>query len=168
MNRITIKISYIIFFFVMIVFSTCKDTPLESSPDDGTVYFKVAETNPTPAHNDSFIIALTDSAHIAHARLLIDDQNASPDKIIFAKIVPQKGTEEYQNINLINNTTWSWRVETFDSFTFNTIEIFDGWPGYIEEDLERWFLNTSGESTYGYIGFWGYTVVEEVNAAQLQ
>jgi len=40
----------------------------------------------------------------------------------------------------------------------------DGWPGYIEEDLDRWFQNTYGDENHGHIGLWGYSVVAEVEA----
>ena len=34
-----------------------------------------------------------------------------------------------------------------------SIEIYDGWPGYVESDVAGWIANTGG-----VIGFWNYTV----------
>ena len=45
----------------------------------------------------------------------------------------------------------------FQGFADSTIEILDGWPGYVEQDVDSWIANTGGA-----IGFWTYTVVEEL------
>ena len=40
-----------------------------------------------------------------------------------------------------------------------TIEILDGWPGFVEQDVNGWIANTNGR-----VGFWTYTVVAELPA----
>ena len=52
---------------------------------------------------------------------------------------------------------WSWHVSEFEGFVDSTIEILDGWPTYVEGDIDGWIANTNG-----YIGFWSYTVTAEV------
>lgn len=143
---------------VLLLSATC-DKHL-TDPDTETVYFKVGEI--TPGNGESFIIGLTDPADITYARKLIEDPDSTPDKILSARIVPQTGDEEVLNRDVNNNKIWSWRIDEFDGFVFNTIEILDGWPGYVEEDLKRWFQNTTGSDEFGYIGFWNYTIVEEI------
>ena len=54
---------------------------------------------------------------------------------------------------------WSWNVARFDSFADISIELIDGWPTFVEQDVDGWIANTNG-----YIGFWSYTVVAEVTA----
>lgn len=145
---------------------SCKTNSFEDITEAEPVYFKVGETE--HVRGDSFIISLTDPDHIAHARALIEDPSTITDRIVVARIVRQTGNEEYLNKDLDKNLVWSWRVESFESFGFNTIEILDGWPGYIEEDIERWFQNTSGENDHGFIGFWNYTVLSEVSKSELE
>ena len=40
------------------------------------------------------------------------------------------------------------------------LSIYDGWPGFVEQDLPGWLANTEG-----IIGFWNYTVVAELQVA---
>lgn len=149
------SISLVVVFLLSV---TCDNHTTD--PEIETVYFKVGEI--TPGNGESFIIGLTDPADIIYARKLIENPDSAPDKILNARIVPQTGDEEVLNRDIDNNKIWSWKIEEFDGFAFNTIEILDGWPGYVEEDLERWFKNTSGSDKFGYIGFWNYTIVEEI------
>ncbi len=153
---------------LLLVFSatlfSCDTT--ESKPDlSEYTFFKVGES--VPDKGESFIIALKDSVDISLARKIISDPDNSPDKIVLAKIVRQDGNEDFLNIDLNSNTTWSWKIEVFMGFVSSSIEIYDGWPGYIEEDIDRWFNNTSDDPDSGIIGFWGYTVVEEIEPDQL-
>ncbi|MFV1885137.1 MAG: hypothetical protein ACMZ7B_11665 [Balneola sp.] len=154
----------LLLFFVSVSCSTNNDTDTEDLSE--YTFFKIAENNsPT---SESFILALTDSSQIEHARKIISDPDNTTDRIILAKIVAQNGLEDYQNIDVNNKIAWSWRIDEFIGFVFTTIEIYDGWPGYIEEDLQRWFQNTSDEPNSGIIGFWGFSVVEEIEANQLK
>ena len=150
----------------LIALIACKDNSTNQELVTEVTFFKVGETDST--HGESFILALEKTEDIEKARSIINDPENAAEKIISAKIVPQKGDEEYKNQDLNDGTIWSWRIEEFQGFSFNTIEILDGWPGYIEEDLNRWFLNTSGDTTHGFIGFWGYTIIEEINPEELK
>lgn len=150
---------------VTISLSACKDNPADQEPVAGTIFFKVGETNPT--HGESFILVLEEVEDIEKARSIINDPENAAEKIIYAKIVRQEDDEKYRNQDLNSSTIWSWRIEEFQEFTSTTAEILDAWPGYVEEDLNRWFLGTSGDPTYGFIGFWAYTVVEEIKPEEL-
>lgn len=154
------------FLIFVLVAVNCQSNSFDDIVESKPVYFKVGEKE--QVRGDSFILSLVDPDHIAHARALIKDSNTVTDRIVVARIVKQTGSEDYLNKDLNKNVVWSWRVDTFESFSFNTIEILDGWPGYIEEDMERWFLNTSGESDHGFIGFWNYTVLSEVSESELK
>jgi len=144
----------------------------EVTPDE-TVFFKIS--NSSEPDSESFILSLTDLDEIVQARQIIANPHElciipgfhlcqDLDKIILAKIVRQDGSESYLNKDLNNDMIWSWRIDSFDGFVGSTIEILDGWPGYIEEDLDRWFQNTDGDENHGHIGLWSYTVVAEVEA----
>ena len=123
--------------------------------DRGTVYFLVSEI--TQAHNDSYILPLTEADDIAQARALIADPDNTPAKIVVASIAPCEGCN-YPNRDLLNDgKSWSWCITGFESFAENTIEIYDGWPTFVEDDLDGWIENTNG-----IIGFWAYTVTREL------
>jgi len=127
-----------------------------------TVFFKISDS--TEPDSESFILELTHLDEIVQARQIIANPHDVPDKIILAKIVRQDGSEPYLNKDLNNDMIWSWRIDSFEGFVGSSIEILDGRPGYIEEDLDRWFQNTGGDENHGHIGLWGYTVVAEVEA----
>lgn len=151
---------------IVFIQAGCNSNPATQDPDTESVFFKIGEIE--EVRGESFIIELTDPVHIAHARALINDPVNTIDKIVVARIVKQDGSEEYLNKDLDTDLAWSWRVDSFEGFGFNTIEILDGWPGYIEEDIDRWFQNTSGEDDHGVIGFWNYTIVSEVPESELK
>jgi hypothetical protein len=123
----------------------------------GPVYFLVAERAEVRERYDSFVLPLMDEAHIAHARDLIargPDEAGEP--IIFAKIAP--GADGInRNLWHPSQPQWSWHVTDVHGFGDMGIELIDGWPTFIEDDVQGWMDNTGGE-----IGFWSYTVVAEL------
>jgi hypothetical protein len=125
-----------------------------------TVYFLVSEISPT--HNDSYILPLTDADDIAQARALIGDPDSNPAKIVVATIAPCENCD-YPNRDLLNDgKRWSWCITGFEGFAENTIEIYDGWPTFVEDDLDGWIENTNG-----VIGFWAYTVTRELTPLEV-
>jgi hypothetical protein len=56
---------------------------------------------------------------------------------------------------------WSWHVVEFLEFADATIEILDGWPTLVEQDVRGWIDNTGG-----IIGFWEYTVTAELHSVR--
>ena len=121
------------------------------------VYFQVAEWPGFEFHNDSYILPLTNPADIDHARNLIalgPDLAGSP--IAIASIAP--GSDGInRDLNAPGEPLWSWHVTGFDGFADFTAEILDGWPTFVEQDVQGWIDNTNG-----FIGFWSYTVVAEL------
>jgi hypothetical protein len=120
--------------------------------------FVVAERPGHENQRDSYTLVLNEPADIAHARRLIAEGPGIGNAIVYARI--EAGAD------LINRDwrapgfpAWSWHVVEFFDFVDSTAEIFDYWPGGIEEDPE-WWIKHSG--TGGGIGFWLYTVVEEL------
>ena len=121
-----------------------------------TVHFLVAELPGEEFHNESYVLPLSDSTDISHARRLIDEGPGIGQLIVHAGISP--GPNGINRDHLApGKPEWSWHVSEFVGFTDFTIEILDGRPSQIEEDIPGWFNNTNG-----HIGFWGYTVVEEL------
>jgi hypothetical protein len=57
----------------------------------------------------------------------------------------------------VREPAWNWHVTEFVGFADNTIEVLDGWPSDVERDVPAWIGNTGG-----MVGFWSYTVVEEL------
>ena len=120
-----------------------------------TVYFLVSELS--EAHGDSYILPLTDPDQIAQARAIVADPEGTAARIVVANIAPC-GECGYTNRDLLQGgKRWSWCVTSCEGFAENTIEIYDGWPGYVEEDVDGWIANTNGA-----IGFWSYTVTREL------
>ena len=100
---------------------------------------------------------------LSHARLLIDWIAAggnpldSPGATILVSDVAAGADGVNRNFLADGAPSWSWRTIGTPSFADFTIEILDGWPTFVESDVEGWIANTNGQ-----IGFWGYTVVAEL------
>jgi hypothetical protein len=124
------------------------------APPQETVYFVVSELD--VVHGDSYILPLRNPADIAHARALIADPENTDGHIVVARIGRGAGDPPNRNVTG-DGEPWSWRVTQFEQFADMTIEILDGWPTYVEENLDEWIMMTGGR-----IGFWSYTVTEEL------
>jgi hypothetical protein len=157
---------------------------LVSIAQAGPTYFLVAERpvlspgdDYTP-HGDSFVIGLDDPQLIDHARAIIDDPVSATETIVFASIRRGAGVDAETGLPVNRSLTqpgaplWSWHVHEVSGFGEFGIELIDGWPSYVERDVEGWFRNTNGGASEtealpppveGFIGFWGYTVVEELD-----
>lgn len=123
-----------------------------------TVYFKVGELFIN--HGDSYILPLSDPADIAAARNIIDQGPLNvPERIVVARIEP--GADGINQNLGAPFQQWNWHVTEFFGFAEFTIEIYDGWPTYVESDVPGWMNNTGG-----IVGFWSYTVVEEVQVPE--
>ena len=137
------------------------------APSSETAYFLVAERE--PFHHDSFVLPLSDPAHIAEARRYLEAATRPdpsrppgiPGPIVVAKIA--KGADGINGDYVEPDTRkWSWHVTEFEAFTDFTIELIDGWPGYVESDIDGWIRNTDTGDGLGQIGFWSYTLVAEL------
>ena len=123
------------------------------------IYFVVAERPGFAFHHDSFVLPLTDPGDVARARRLIAVGPDAGPGIVLARI--ESGADGINRDHLAPGApAWSWHVAEFRGFSDFTIELYDGWPGYVERDVAGWLANTGGT-----IGFWGYTVVAELHAA---
>ena len=129
---------------------------LASSASATTVRFLVAEPEEERFHGDSYVLPLEDPEAIAHARALVAEGPSAGAPIAVARIA---AGPDGVNRDLLapGEPLWSWHVTEFVGFADLTIEVQDGWPGYVEQDVEGWIANTDGT-----IGFWSYTVVEEL------
>lgn len=103
------------------------------------------------------MVPLCDPETIARAREIIDQGGAVPPVIVVASIAA--GADGINRDHLAPGfPEWSWHVIEWQAdFAELTIEILDGWPGYVESDVDGWIANTGGG-----IGFWSYTVVAEL------
>ncbi|MBX9787901.1 MAG: PEP-CTERM sorting domain-containing protein [Pirellulales bacterium] len=120
------------------------------------VYFFVSERPGSQFHLDSYLLPLDNPADIAAARDIIKQgpgQAKSP--IVFARIAP--GADNINKNLYPPFQTWSWHVTEFLGFADLGAELYDGWPTYVEQDVQGWMDNTNG-----IIGFWSYRLVSEV------
>jgi hypothetical protein len=138
------------------------------------VYFLVTEFPDQVEHGDSFVLPLEETDDIAHARELVKRGRSAGRYLISADIVA--GADNInRNILAEGKPAWSWHVSRFDQFADLSIELTDGWPGYIEQDVQGWINNTGGgtvdedgdgkpdkDATVGAIAFWSYTVSAEL------
>ena len=128
-----------------------------------TVYFLVAEPPGRIAHNDSYVLPLSNQEDIDHARYLItlgrSVFSAPHDALVVANVVA--ATNDI-NRNFLDQKfpKWSWEVSEFLQFQDYTIEIMDGTPSQLEP-----FDGSRGAQTT--IGFWNYTVVRELGPLPL-
>jgi hypothetical protein len=121
------------------------------------VFFLVGELPDAQIHYDSYILPLTDPTDIQHARDLISQGPGIGGTIIFADIA--KGSDGINGDYIAPDTgPWSWHVTKFNGFGDFGIELLDGWPTFVEQDVDGWIANTNGQ-----IGFWNYTVVRELS-----
>jgi hypothetical protein len=132
----------------------------------GQIQFGLAELpGSLDPHGDSFVITIPESETelISHARALVDwvaagaDPLDSPGSTILVTEMVAGGDGINRNYLAANEEPWSWRAVGLPSFADNTIEILDGWPTFVEQDVDGWIANTNG-----YIGFWNYTVTAEL------
>jgi hypothetical protein len=143
-----------------------------------TVYFLVSEFPDQREHGDSFVLPLSDDAHIAHARDLVARGRDAGSYLIAADIVA--GADNInRNILADGKPAWSWHISHFEQFADASIELTDGWPGFIESDVQGWINNTGGGTidndgdgepdgpppTVGRIAFWSYTVTAELTGS---
>jgi hypothetical protein len=120
-----------------------------------TIRFLVGESL-EQVHGDSYVLALSNAADIAHARNLISMGRDAGAPIVVSHI--SKGANGINRNYLVPGApTWSWHLTEFMGFADFTVEILDGWPTYIEGDVDGWIANTNGT-----IGFWQYTVIAEL------
>jgi len=127
-----------------------------SDVDGETIFFLVGEFPGEEVHRDSYVLALSDPGDIAHARRLIDEGPRIDGAIVLAEISPGADGVNRDH-RAAGAPPWSWHISRFLGFADFTIEILDGWPGFVEQDVPGWMANTGGQ-----IGFWSYTVVEEL------
>jgi hypothetical protein len=122
-----------------------------------TTYFLVAERPGQEFHRDSFVLPLTESDDISHARDLISrGPDTAGSSIAFAKIAA--GSDGINRDLLARDQhEWSWHVTEFEGFGDVGIELVDGTPTLVEDDVPGWLQNTNSS-----IGFWNYTVVREL------
>jgi hypothetical protein len=131
----------------------------------GKIQFGLAELPGDAQHGDSFVVAIDESQTelIAHARALIQwvnsgaDPENSPGATILVADIAAGADGINRNYLGAGEPLWSWHIVGTPSFGDITIEILDGWPTFVEEDVQGWIDNTNGA-----IGFWNYTVVAEL------
>jgi hypothetical protein len=129
------------------------------------IAFLVAEYPGQETHGDSFVISIDslDTQRLQHARLLVDWissganlENAPDGRIVVSAVAPGADGVN-RNWRAPGRPAWSWHPVGDVSFADATIELIDGWPTFIEQDVPGWMSNTNGN-----IGFWSYTVVQEL------
>ncbi len=126
-------------------------------------YFIVGEFPGTESRGDSYILPLYQPDDIAHARDLILNGPQIGGPLVVAEIMA--GSDGInRNWGAPGVPVWSWHVTQFIEFGDFTIEILDGSPTMVEENIEWWIGETStGAPDVGRIGFWGYTVIGELS-----
>jgi hypothetical protein len=145
--------------------------PPDASLPDGTpgpaapVYFLVAELPGHEVHNDSYVLPLTQADHIEHARELVEHGSEAMGTYIVVASMRAGADGINRNLRAEGAPAWSWHVTEMVTFADATMEILDGWPSFVEQDVAGWIENTSFDenATEGTLGFWGYTVVEELD-----
>jgi len=122
------------------------------------VWFVVAGTR--PEHGDSFLLPLTDPDDIAAARVLVAEGPGHGVGSIVSVSIAAGGDGFNRDVLHQGQPLWSWHVNGFHGFYDLAIEVCDGWPSFVEQDVDAFVANTQGQ-----LCFWGYTVVAELEEA---
>jgi hypothetical protein len=129
-----------------------------------TVYFVVAERPEVRVLGDAYVLPLSADADIAHARdLIARGPDAAGAAIVCAEI--SAGADGInRDVLAAGQPLWDWHVSGFEGFGDMGIELTDGNPTQVGDDVQGWILNTrrSEDEATGHIGFWNYTVVAEL------
>lgn len=122
---------------------------------DPTILFLVAD--PDSVLHDSYVLPLSDPVDVEAARtLILEGPQPGLGSIAVAWIAA--GADGINRDHLApGKREWSWHVTSFQEFAQNTIELCDGSPTLVENDVEGWIRTTGGQ-----ICFWSYTVVREL------
>jgi hypothetical protein len=143
--------------------------PADALPPGPVVYFLVAEWPGEEMHGDSYVLPVHRPEDIEHARALIELGPQAAGQAIAVANVRVGADGINRNLRAAGQPAWSWHVTELIGFSAGTIEILDGWPGWIEDDPQGWMRNTPPDGpapdSEGTIGFWRYTVVEELDGA---
>lgn len=108
---------------------------------------------------EGFLLPLTQSDAIAAARSAIAAGAAAEGGIVVASVAA--GADGRNRDPFAPGTPpWSWHVREFQQFADLTIELCDGSPGLLEDDVAGFLRNTGGT-----ICFWNYRVVAELPSA---
>ena len=126
---------------------------------DERVWFVIAEARDV-AHNDSYLLPLTDPADIAQARSLLQQGPGGTVGSIASVRIAAGADGINRNVRAPGSPLWSWHVTEFEGFADFAIELCDGWPSFIEEDVDAFIANTNGQ-----VCFWSYTIVAELDSA---
>jgi hypothetical protein len=139
---------------------------IDAPPSGAPAYFLVAEPPGRGVHCDSYVLPVTRPDDIEHARALIHLGPEVTERAIAVAHIQLGADGINRDLFTVERAPWSWHVTELVSFGDYAIELLDGWPGLVEMDPAAWMRNTppDGESPdiHGSIGFWGYTVVEEL------
>lgn len=122
-----------------------------------TAVFVVTELASPCFHCDSFLLPLTDPQQIAAARTLV--ANGPGGGVGTIPVVTIAAGSDGLNRDMLaaGEPLWNWHVTGFSGFAEFTIELCDGWPGFVEPDPAGFIANTGGQFCP-----WSYSVTAEV------
>jgi hypothetical protein len=132
--------------------------PLAPRANAETVWFEIAARDPEV--RESYLLPLNDPLHIAQARAFLANGEASGVGAIVVAQIRAGGDGLNRNLRAPDQRRWSWHVAGFVEFADFTIELCDGWPGFVEEDVAGFIANTDAR-----ICFWGYRLTAELPQA---
>ena len=123
-------------------------------------WFVVAENPELPTvHGDSFLLPLSRPEDIADARRRIAEGAGSGVGAIATVAIAAGGDGFNRDVRGGGTPAWSWHVVGFAGFADFAIELCDGWPTFVEQDVQAFITNTGGAMC-----FWKYSVVAELDA----
>lgn len=124
------------------------------------VWFVVGESAGNTVHGDSYLLPLTRAEDIADARRWLAEGPASGIGSIATVRIAPGGDGFNRDVLAAGAPAWSWHVVGFQGFGDIAIELCDGWPTFIEQDVQAFIDNTSAT-----ICFWDYSIVAELETA---
>jgi len=125
---------------------------VNTCPTLATQYFQVSRFVTSGQPDQAYVLPLEDPSDIAHAEELIANGLAAGSPLVIAQIAA--GSDGINRDTLAaGEPFWSWHVTQFQEFADLAIELCDGNPQLVENNVAGWIANTGGQ-----ICFWSYTV----------
>jgi len=150
---------------IPLVLPGCPKDSSEPEETTRTGYFLVGEKS--AVHQDSYLIRTDDPAKLTEIRSWLAKPPAERP-LVLTDIKKTGDTPSVWNRDLVTKgRTWNWEPAGDIALVDFTIEIYDGWPVYVQENLDEWIRITQTGTGNGRVGFWNYTIIREVTATEL-
>jgi hypothetical protein len=134
--------------------------PKVLAPDPSRTYFLVGNPSFGELTSETYVIGLSNPAHIAEARGILADPSIRKT-IVNGSIARGHGGHN-RNMTERGGPAYSWHMEEFKGFAEIAVEVCDGKPSDVEFEVNYWINNV------GQICIWSFTIVRELTFEEVR